>query len=498
MSQKRQADDLIDRDDMHDASSAAASKRTDRLPDLHEKLKESEGSYMCKLLVPTSCCAKILGKQGKNMTDLIQSTGCRIRLSGQTSWYPTTTDRVLSIAGSPENMAAAILELLTTILQELTDRPERPESIPPPSSSSSSSVHKLSHRYCIRALVPAMAAGTIIGRGGSVIQRLAEETGCKLKFESAQESCYQQTHERIMIIMGDEIGGIVTAMQLCVAQMLTSSSVCAYENKTVNYAPLAPLFAGGMGQGQQRVKRGEREWGGGDRDPNPNRDQSLRPEKQRVDEGQADRLHDGYDPRLDAMHDPRERAPMGPYPYPPHGHHYRGMRGEGGIGYDRMHDPRYEGPMPMHHPSLYHHPHPYPFPYDLPIMEPEHSESPHTQHPRTHSHIMEQAMILGVEDDKIGSVMGDGGKIIKEIMAVSGAQITVSQKGDYLPGGTKNRRITIVGPYPRIQMAYSLIAGKLSGNHHPLISQSPPTHYHAGKPDPGGGFKGTKRGHSSS
>eukprot|EP01042_Synura_sphagnicola_P027265 gene27265-35215_t len=53
-------------------------------------------------------------------------------------------------------------------------------------------------------------------------------------------------------------------------------------------------------------------------------------------------------------------------------------------------------------------------------------------------------MEIGVPDNLIGTVMGRGGEIIRDIKSVSGASIQISQKGVYIPG-TSNRGITASG-----------------------------------------------------
>ncbi len=53
-------------------------------------------------------------------------------------------------------------------------------------------------------------------------------------------------------------------------------------------------------------------------------------------------------------------------------------------------------------------------------------------------------MTLGITDSLLGSLIGRGGAVIKELMASSGSRISVSQKGDYLPG-TDQRQFKVEG-----------------------------------------------------
>lgn len=79
------------------------------------------------------------------------------------------------------------------------------------------------------------------------------------------------------------------------------------------------------------------------------------------------------------------------------------------------------------------------------------------------------AMTLGVPDNLIGAVLGRQGAVIKEIMSMSGTQIQVSQKGEYLPG-TAHRSIRVTGAQAQVQTAYSYITARLASGHSALMA----------------------------
>ena len=51
---------------------------------------------------------------------------------------------------------------------------------------------------------------------------------------------------------------------------------------------------------------------------------------------------------------------------------------------------------------------------------------------------------LHCPDAAVSAILGRGGSTIKELIAVSGASIKISQKGDFAPG-TQHRIVTIMG-----------------------------------------------------
>ncbi|CAM9156000.1 unnamed protein product [Choristocarpus tenellus] len=67
---------------------------------------------------------------------------------------------------------------------------------------------------------------------------------------------------------------------------------------------------------------------------------------------------------------------------------------------------------------------------------------------------------VGIPDNLIGAILGKGGSTIMELQNQSGARITVSQRGDYMPG-TDNRTVTIKGAPLAAQTAQFLITQKI-------------------------------------
>lgn len=408
MSGKRAAEGSVERDDVEDAAAASTTaKRTDVLadivPDLHVILKSNEGSYLIKILVPLSCCARMIGPKGATMQAMMQTTGCKIRLSSIEALYPHTQDRVLSIEGSPEKLAQAIFDVLSNLLHDgetgasssssSTAASPYLSSLLSSGTAAAAPTAQQKFKFVVRALFPASAAGSVIGRGGTVIQRLSEESGCRIKFEGVDQSCLSSTKERIMFVHGDEVGAMVSAVQLALAQMLTNPTVCVYENQGVNYAALPSFRAGPMGMAGA---------GGG---------WAGMGDPMGIGRGGAGALGGGNG---------------------------RGDNG-GGQAYLASAYPAHAAQQP--HLAM--------------------ANNPYAMHLPAAFTTEPAMMEMGVDDDKIGCVLGAQGRTIKEIMALSGTQITVSQRTDYVPG-TKNRRLTIIGPPANIQMACSMIQHKLS------------------------------------
>lgn len=70
-----------------------------------------EGPLWCKLLVPSHFAGRasalsaswegaVIGKGGKNMTEVEKQTNCTVRMSTVNSCFPGTSDRMLAIGAS--------------------------------------------------------------------------------------------------------------------------------------------------------------------------------------------------------------------------------------------------------------------------------------------------------------------------------------------------------------------------------------------------------------
>lgn len=71
---------------------------------------------------------------------------------------------------------------------------------------------------------------------------------------------------------------------------------------------------------------------------------------------------------------------------------------------------------------------------------------------------------LPVHDAMIGAILGRGGSRLNELQQISGARISISQRGEFIPG-TQNRTVTITGSQQQAQNAEILIQQKLQAAH---------------------------------
>jgi RNA-binding protein Nova len=67
---------------------------------------------------------------------------------------------------------------------------------------------------------------------------------------------------------------------------------------------------------------------------------------------------------------------------------------------------------------------------------------------------------IAVPEIMIGSVIGHGAKLLTDLMQATSTRITLSGKGEYIPG-TYNRKLTIIGPILSVQAAQMVVVQKV-------------------------------------
>lgn len=67
---------------------------------------------------------------------------------------------------------------------------------------------------------------------------------------------------------------------------------------------------------------------------------------------------------------------------------------------------------------------------------------------------------IAIPEIMISAVIGHGGKLLTDLMQSTSTRITISGKGEYIPG-TYNRKLTIIGPILSVQAAQMIVVQKI-------------------------------------
>ncbi|CAL4123341.1 unnamed protein product, partial [Meganyctiphanes norvegica] len=173
-------------------SDDAMSKRSHYIPDM-----QSEGTFHLKILVPSVAAGAIIGKGGETIAQLQKDTNARVKMSKANDFYPGTTERVCLITGNVD----AILTVLSFIMEKIKEKPD-PNAKPAIDFDNKQTAEREKQNWTektrppqVKILVPNSTAGMIIGKGGTYIKQIKEESGAyvqisqKAKDQSLAERC---------------------------------------------------------------------------------------------------------------------------------------------------------------------------------------------------------------------------------------------------------------------------------------------------------------------
>jgi len=195
---------------------------------------------MIKLLVHKSIVGAVIGKQGAVIKETQHETGTRVQVSNEP--LPNSTEKTISITGTP----AAIHQALCRILVQLRNNPVRagtrilpyipgppgfPQAAPygfapyggPMALYGQPPIYAGALAQSLRSLalsspvlygqpqqpsrqeysIPTACAGAIIGKGGSVIHNLRQQSGTNI---SIADPSFENDHERMVTITGSPQG----------------------------------------------------------------------------------------------------------------------------------------------------------------------------------------------------------------------------------------------------------------------------------------------------
>ncbi|XP_051120163.1 protein BTR1 [Andrographis paniculata] len=148
-------------------------------------LDNEEKTTHLRFLLSNAEAGSIIGKGGSTINDIQSQSGARIQLSRNYEYFPGTSDRIVMVSGIIDDILKALELILSKLLQEfyVQDGVEvEPESK-------------------IRLVVPNSSCGGIIGKGGSIIRTLIEDSRASIKI-SPQDLIYPGLHDRLVTVAG--------------------------------------------------------------------------------------------------------------------------------------------------------------------------------------------------------------------------------------------------------------------------------------------------------
>ncbi|XP_061996337.1 protein BTR1 isoform X2 [Rosa rugosa] len=138
-----------------------------------------------RFLVSNAAAGSVIGKGGATITDFQSQSGARIQLSRNHEFFPGTTDRIIMISGTINEILKAVELILAKLLNELYS--EEGDDVEP--------------RTKLRLIVPNSSCGGIIGKQGSTIKSFIEDSQAGIKI-SPQDNNYFGVNDRLVTLTG--------------------------------------------------------------------------------------------------------------------------------------------------------------------------------------------------------------------------------------------------------------------------------------------------------
>ncbi|XP_035705621.1 RNA-binding protein Nova-2 isoform X2 [Folsomia candida] len=181
---------------------------------------DPEAVYL-KFMVPQATAGSVIGKGGQNISDLQKEYNVHIRMSKANDTFPGTDNRVAIMSGKVANVLTSTMVIFKrmTSPSDLFPKNPRPKTV---------SDKELS------LIVPQATAGLIIGKGGSRVKSIQEDSNCHINLTQKNEQL--PTNERVVTIQNNDANpdNIETALKLILEIIKgdPQSSSCL----TINYS----------------------------------------------------------------------------------------------------------------------------------------------------------------------------------------------------------------------------------------------------------------------
>lgn len=471
-------------------------------------------AHLLKMLCPRDIVGNIIGRGGSIISTMNQTSGARIKISQNGEFFPQTTDRVVAISGPKPTIALALTEIITRMIESPESKPSGQSDVfgnPLPSPGNQHSGGSGTNNMVVKLLIPTGASGIVIGKHGAAIKNMSDVSGCHMQLGDSKDPF--NTNERVLTITGKSGGlnGLIHGAHLAMAQLFSGeSNNVMYSNSRTSYnsvmgpsgsqlgmghphrgmgvLPVVPSAGAGLYQPGHMPGYDPSGLSGlvsvyfpgavGGGDSGASKSQSHQ-QAQRSQYGQVHTFNPTYnqyeseDARAGgAAYDPAEYVVLNGPVYA--GGSSSGTAGAGtgasrgagalGAGYSSYGSGGNGSSVPSNSSNIgsssnssgvggYR---------TLVSASGTGNGTPDFTPPVfSTSDGSTVTMQMGVPDHLLGSIIGKGGSIVREIMAITNTTIQVSQKDEYLANTNKHRAVNVKGSQSQVQVALQIIMAKL-------------------------------------
>ncbi|KAE8683238.1 Protein BTR1 [Hibiscus syriacus] len=167
-------------------SSPEAARKRSSTPQRSLTSENGEKLTYIRFLVSNAAAGSVIGKGGSTITDFQSKSGAQIQLSRNHEFFPGTSDRIIMVSGTVDEILKVTELILAKLLNEIESNFRRR----PPEQ-----------RTKVRLIVPNSSCGSIIGKGGATIKSFNEDSQAGIKI-SPQDNNFYGLNDRLVILTG--------------------------------------------------------------------------------------------------------------------------------------------------------------------------------------------------------------------------------------------------------------------------------------------------------
>ncbi|KAF2318452.1 hypothetical protein GH714_007836 [Hevea brasiliensis] len=165
------------------SSPEAPRKRSPPPPKSPTSDSVEKATYI-RFLVSNAAAGSVIGKGGATITDFQSQSGARIQLSRNYEFFPGTSDRIIMISGTLDDVIKAVELILAKLFSEF----HAEDGV------------DFDTRTKVRLIVPNSSCGSIIGKG-AIIKSFIEESQAGIKI-SPQDNNFYGLNDRLVTVTG--------------------------------------------------------------------------------------------------------------------------------------------------------------------------------------------------------------------------------------------------------------------------------------------------------
>lgn len=198
-----------------------------------------------KFLVSNSLAGSLIGTGGSAIKELIEFSEARVNISDPQELFPGTSDRVVLISGIERSVTTAqslIWLMFAQNVKAVEEGNNKSVSWSPRVAAASSDEYN-GIEVEGKITIPAAAGGLILGRGGSTIKSIGEESGARIQMTGKDDAMF--TQERVLTISGN-VSSCAKCTTLILGKLAEDEESARFVNRGTTYSSqIGNMFGGG-------------------------------------------------------------------------------------------------------------------------------------------------------------------------------------------------------------------------------------------------------------